>query len=158
MQLCHLHHYLHITGGTPGVGMAPSVPVAAVAEFTLCCPANALWCSLVGLHWGLRGFEEAEYNHSVYHQERAPLQELSHRSPGFNRTDYTPGLLAHPCGTRVAPISTLLAEGEWMLTHIILSSLPGFFSSWRTPLCLLHCKPAVQTDNVVTGRPGSSTK
>lgn len=54
-QPCQLQHHLHVAGGTPGVETVPSVPVAAVAEYALHCPAGAVWCMLMGHVVGVSG-------------------------------------------------------------------------------------------------------
>lgn len=113
-----------------------------------------VWSTLVGSHRrGLRCFEERGRNHSVHPRACATLQELSHRFSNFNRTDRAPGLLGRSWGTRVAPISTVFAEGERIPTQIILA---GVFLPVGT--ALLQCKAAVQTDDVLTGRPGTQCK
>lgn len=112
------------------------------------------WSTLAGSRRrGLRCFEERGRNHSVHPRACATLQELSHHFSNFNRTDRAPGLLGCSWGTRVAPISTVFVEGEWIPTQIILA---GVFLPMGT--ALLQCKAAVQTDDVLTGRPGTQCK
>lgn len=117
-----------------------------------CCGRVCAVLVQCGARWlghvvGMSGALRKQCNHSVHHQACATLQELFHHFSNFNRTDCTPGLLGHPWGTRVAPSFTVLVEGEWIPTQIILSSFPGFSSPWAL-LCLLQCKATVQTDGV----------
>lgn len=50
----------------------------------------------------------------------------------FNGTDRAPGLLGHPWGKRVAPISTELEKGEWNSAQIILPPLLQKLCHWET--------------------------
>lgn len=69
IHLCQLQHHPHVVGGTSGAETIYSIPVAAVAEYTMHCPATVVQCILVGsCCWGLWCFEETECNHSVHHQ------------------------------------------------------------------------------------------